>query len=70
MLESFDKTEPVSLIRDWVTSQEETEEVKKILPETVSKDIKSPAELMQYISPENNTRELQALHQIKKFWEE
>jgi len=70
MLESFDKTEPVSLIRDWVTSQEETEEVKKILPETVSKNIKSPAELMQYISPENNFRELQALHQIKKFWEE
>ncbi len=70
MLESFDKTEPVSLIRDWVTSQEETEEVKKILPESVSKDIKSPAELMHYINPENNTRELQALHQIKKFWAE
>jgi len=68
MLNSFDKIEPVDVIPDWVTTNEELDEVKRILPEEDSKQIKTIRDLMNYINPSANQKNTKDLNSLKRFW--
>lgn len=68
MLTSFDKIEPVDIIPDWVTTEKELGLVKSILPEDDAKQIKTIQDLMNYINPTANQKEIKKFHSIKKFW--
>ncbi|MBL0358862.1 MAG: hypothetical protein IPP72_19235 [Chitinophagaceae bacterium] len=68
MLTSFDKIDPVNIIPDWVTTTEELEDVKKVLPDEDSKQIKTIQDLMIYINPNTNQEQIKELHSLQKFW--
>ena len=68
MLASFDKIEPANVIPDWVTTEEELENVKKSLPDNNVKQIKTIQDLMKYINPEANQKEIKEFHTLKKIW--
>ena len=69
MLNSFDKFEPVHIINDWVTTEEELNEVKQILPDENAKQIKTIPNLIDYIKPNQDVAVVKELHRINKFWE-
>lgn len=68
MLNSFDKIEPIKFITDWVTTEEELSEVKKVLPEEDAKKIKSISDLINYINPTGDINGIREFHDIKRFW--
>lgn len=68
MLESFDKIEPVHFINDWVTNEEELNEVKNVLPEEDARKIKTVQDLINYINPNLDMRGIRKYHDLKKFW--
>jgi hypothetical protein len=68
MLQSFDKIEPAHFIKDWVTTQEDLNEVKNTLPEVDAKKIKTIADLMNYINPNLDIDGVKKYHNMKKFW--
>ena len=68
MLASFDKIEPINIIPDWVTTQQELEEVKKIMPEEDAKQIRTIQDFMNYINPAENQEQIKGLHSLNKFW--
>lgn len=68
MLESFDKTQPVSIITDWVLTEADVAAVKNQLPEEVAKKLKTPADFMNFINPDTNIRAMRSIHELKKFW--
>jgi hypothetical protein len=68
MLNSFDKIEPVHVINDWVTTEEEVSQVKKVLPDEVAKQIRSIRDLIDYINPNSNVGVIKKFHNLKKFW--
>jgi len=68
MLESFEKIEPIHFIKDWVTSEEDLDEVKNILPEEDAKKIKTIQDLIDYINPNVDINGVNEFHALKKFW--
>ena len=68
MLNAFDKIEPVKLIPDWVTTEEELNEMKQVLPDSDAKNIKTIQDLTNYINPTGNINEIKNFHSLKKFW--
>jgi uncharacterized protein (DUF1499 family) len=68
MLNSFDKIEPIKFITDWVTTEEELNEVKKVLPEEDAKQINSISDLINYINPTGDINGIREFHNIKRFW--
>lgn len=68
MLNSFDKIETVNFIHDWVTTEEEVNQVKQVLPENDAKQIKTIQDLINYINPTGNLNEIRNFHNMKKFW--
>lgn len=68
MLNSFDKIEPVNFIHDWVTTEEELNQVKQVLPDNDAKQIRTIQDLINYINPSANQEEIRKLHRIKMFW--
>jgi hypothetical protein len=68
MLAPFDKIEPVEVIPDWVTTEKELVEVKGVLPEEDAKQIKTIQDVMDYINPNADLKELRELHSLKRFW--
>jgi uncharacterized protein YeeX (DUF496 family) len=51
-----------------VTTEEELENVKKILSDNNVKQIKTIQDLMKYINPEANQKEIKEFHTLKKIW--
>lgn len=68
MLESFDKIESVQFINDWVTTEEELNEVKNVLVEEDAKKITTIQDLINYLNPNGNINDLKKFHALKKFW--
>ena len=68
MLQSFDKIEPVHFINDWVTTEEELNEVKNILPDEDARRIKTIQDLINYINPNGDINGVKEFHALKKFW--
>ena len=68
MLNSFDKIEPIKFITDWVTTEEELNEVKNVLPEEDAKQIKSISDLINYINPTVDINGVRGFHNLKIFW--
>jgi hypothetical protein len=68
MLESFDKTESVQFISDWVTTEEELNEVKNILVEEDAKRITTIQDLIKYLNPNGGINDIKKFHDLKKFW--
>jgi hypothetical protein len=68
MLESFDKTEPVHFVNDWVTTEEELNEVKNSLTEEDAKNIKTITDLINYLNPDAAIKNMRQFHDLKKFW--
>lgn len=68
MLNSFNKIEPIKFIPDWVTTEEELNEVKKVLPEEDAKQIKSIPDFINYLNPTSNINGMRRIHNINKFW--
>jgi hypothetical protein len=68
MLNSFDKIKPVKFITDWVTTEEELNEIKNVLPEEDAKQIKSIPDLINYINPTANINAIRKFHNLNKFW--
>lgn len=68
MLESFDKIEPVHFIKDWVTTDEELNEVKNSLTEGNTKNIETITDLINYLNPNAAIKDMRQLHALKKFW--
>lgn len=68
MLQSFDKIEPVHLITDWVTTSEELNEVRSILPEEDAKKINTVNDLFDYFNPYGDINGVRKSHAPKKFW--
>ncbi len=68
MLASFSKIEPVHIIKDWVTTKQDLDEVKNVLPENDAKNITTKEELYNYIAPENDLNAIRSIHQLHKFW--
>lgn len=68
MLNSFDQIEPVNFITDWVTTDEELIQVKNVLREEDSKQIKSIPDLINYINPTVNINGIREFHKLKVFW--
>lgn len=68
MLSPFENVEPVGIIPDWVTSIQELEAVKNVLPEQDAAYIKTISDLTNYINPVANQQEIRKIHQLKRFW--
>jgi hypothetical protein len=68
MLNAFDKIEPVNIISDWVTTNEELNEVKKKLPEEDARQIRSIPDFINYINPAGDINAVKAFHNLEKFW--
>ena len=68
MLAPFDEIEPVDIIKDWVTTQKELNEVKNILPDKDAREINTIDGLMNFINPALDQNEIREIHQLKKFW--
>jgi hypothetical protein len=51
-----------------VTTEEELNEVKKVLPEENAKKIKSVSDLIKYINPTGDINGIREFHDIKRFW--
>ena len=68
MLNSFDEIEPVNVIPDWVTTAEELDEVKRVLPDADVRQIKTIPDLMNYINPNGGLNAIRDLHNLKRFW--
>jgi hypothetical protein len=68
MLTSFDKIEPVHIIPDWVTTNEEVDEVKSLLPDADAAKIKTPQDIIKYINAAGDTSAVWHFHDLKKFW--
>ncbi|HCW09088.1 MAG TPA: hypothetical protein DGG95_17155 [Cytophagales bacterium] len=65
---AFDQIVPVDVIDDWVTTNQELNEVKNVLPENVALQINSIQDLIDYINPAANRQAMLEFHQLKKFW--
>ncbi len=70
MLTSFDKIEPIKFITDWVTTEEELNEIKNVLPLEDAKQIKSIPDLINYINPAIDINGIRKLHDLNKFWKQ
>lgn len=68
MIESFDTIEPVRVIPDWITSEQDLNEVKSTLPENEAKDIHSIQDLIDYIGSNSDLNDFNKQHQLTKFW--
>ena len=68
MLNSFDKIEPVKFITDWITTEEELNEVKNVLPVEDARQIKSILDLINYINPTVDINGVREFHNLNKFW--
>ncbi|HEV8270067.1 MAG TPA: hypothetical protein VGQ04_02110 [Chitinophagaceae bacterium] len=68
MLNSFDKIAPIRFITDWVTTEEELNEIKNVLPEEDAKQIKSIPDLINYINPTVDINGVREFHNLNKFW--
>jgi hypothetical protein len=64
----FDKIEPVHIIPDWVTTNEEVDEVKSLLPDADAAKIKTPQDIIKYINAAGDTSAVWHFHDLKKFW--
>jgi hypothetical protein len=68
MISSFEEIQPVHIIKDWVTTEEELNEVKSTLPDEDAASIKTIPDLIKYINAEGDMRVLLEFHKIKRFW--
>lgn len=68
MLHSFDKIEPVHFIHDWLTTEEELNQVKQVLPDNDAKQIKTIQDMINYINPTSNFEGIKTFHSMKQFW--
>lgn len=65
---AFDKIEPIHAIEDWVTTPEEMNQVKQVLPVADTAGIRTPADMMRHLSPEGDINGMRQFHKQKKFW--
>ena len=68
MIASFKDIEPIHLIKDWVTTQQDLDEVKSVLPLADANNIHTQQDLYNYISPEDNRKAIKSFHNLQKFW--
>ena len=68
MLAPFDKVDPINIISDWVTTQQQLEDVKKVLPDQDAKQIQTIQDLMNYINPTASQKHTKEIHSLGKFW--
>jgi hypothetical protein len=68
MIASFKEIVPIHIIKDWVITQQDLDEVKSVLQPADAKNIHTQQDLYNYISPEENRTAIKSFHQLPKFW--
>jgi len=68
MIASFKGIEPIHIIKDWVTSQQDLNEVKSVLMPADAENIHTQQDFYNYIAPQENRTAIKLFHQLPKFW--
>jgi hypothetical protein len=68
MIASFKEIVPIHIIKDWVTTKQDLDEVKSVLLPADAKNIHTQQDLYNYIAPEDNRFAIKSFHQLHKFW--
>jgi len=68
MIAPFNEIEPIHIIKDWATTQQDLDEVKSVLPLADAKNIHTQQDLYKYMSPEDDRTQIKSIHRLPKFW--